>query len=371
MSDINSIAFALDPANVPSFLLDWEVTKRCNLDCGYCATGEFGGHDNSLEHPPVAECLQSIDFMYEYVDLYMRHKKPSQRKVVLNVYGGESLFHPDIVEILEACRDRYAKYKDAWHLTITCTTNGVVGANRWAQIVPLVDMFMMSYHAEALPKQQQQYLDNVMYLKQHNRRVKCVVMMHNNPKLFEQSQTVVEFCKTNNIDHVAKALDNSEANWSYNSAQQQSMKVHWITKSELSNRPVIEQGRACCGGRKLSVNGDLKSRDTFVHRQGFRDWYCSVNWFFLFVNQSNGTVYTNKDCMTSTTNRVEPLGRLKEYQQILDTVQQQLDTQSMPIIRCVKDSCRCGFCAPKAQNLEDFMSLIERNVPDKVFLQST
>jgi hypothetical protein len=148
------------------------------------------------------------------------------------------------------------------------------------------------------------------------------------------------------------------------------MKIHWITKSELSNKPVIEQGRACCGGRKLSTNGDLKSRNTFVHQQGFRDWYCSVNWFFLFVNQSNGTVYTNKDCMTSTTNRVEPLGRLKEYQQILDTVKQQLDTQSMPVIRCIKDTCRCGFCAPKAQNLEDFMGLIERNVTDKVFLQS-
>ena len=98
MTDINSIAFALDPTNVPAFLLDWEVTKLCNLDCTYCTTGViWGSHDNTTKHPPVAECLKSIDFMYEYVDLYMSHKKLSQRKVNLNVYGGESLFHPDIV----------------------------------------------------------------------------------------------------------------------------------------------------------------------------------------------------------------------------------------------------------------------------------
>ena len=47
MSNVKSIGFALDPNNVPSFLLDWEVTKLCNLDCSYCGIGIDGGHDNS------------------------------------------------------------------------------------------------------------------------------------------------------------------------------------------------------------------------------------------------------------------------------------------------------------------------------------
>lgn len=42
MTDIKSIGFALDPTNVPSFLLDWELTKLCNLDCSYCSTGIDG-----------------------------------------------------------------------------------------------------------------------------------------------------------------------------------------------------------------------------------------------------------------------------------------------------------------------------------------
>ena len=112
----------------------------------------------------------------------------------------------------------------------------------------------------------------------------------------------------------------------------------------------------------MSVNNDLKSSVPFVVQQGFRDWYCSVNWFFLFVQQLTGNIYTNKDCRTSTTGQVEPLGNILEYQKILDTVKQQLDNRSMPIIKCVKDICMCGFCAPKADNIKDYKELFERQL---------
>lgn len=384
MNKINSIAFALDPTNVPAFLLDWELTKLCNLDCSYCATGvEWGSHDNTTQHPPVDECLQTIDFMYEYVDLYMKFKKPSQRKVILNVYGGESLFHPDIVEILQECRKRYQSYKDSWNLTITCTTNGVVGENHWERIVPLIDEFTMSYHAENLPKQKQQYLNNVLYLKNNNKKFKCIVMMHNNEELFEDSKQVVKFCQDNKINFLAKAIDCSDEQFAYNKNQFDQLKTFWIKKESLNknsdyNNQInsiggdnkvqsIAQGRACCGGRKISLNNDLKSNITFIPKQGFKDWYCSVNWFFLFVQQLTGNVYTNKDCRTSTTGRVEPLGQLKNYKEILTTLKKQLDEHSMPVIKCVKDICMCGICAPKSVDLDSYYNLMKRNLSINVF----
>ena len=385
MSDITSIAFALDPTNTPSFLLDWELTKLCNLDCSYCATGTDGGHDNTTSHPPLAECLASIDFMYAYVDEYMKYKRPTQRKVILNVYGGESLFHPDIVEILGACRAKYAQYKTRWHLTITCTTNAVVGPARWQQIVPLIDEFSLSYHAENLPKQHQQYLDNALYLKQHQRRFKCVVMMHNDPLMWERASTVIEFCKEHSLRYVAKTVDSAAEEWSYSPKQFSTLKTFWINQTPVSKQaeytaslahittdePVtsINEGRACCGGRKLSIDGDLKSCVSFVPKQGFTGWSCSVNWFFLFVRQVNGEVYFNKDCKMSTTGRVEPIGNLSDSQQIIDTLKHQLDTRSMPVVQCAKSICLCGFCAPKAAAREDFDKLIKRHVDSDVFLQ--
>jgi hypothetical protein len=98
-----------------------------------------------------------------------------------------------------------------------------------------------------------------------------------------------------------------------------------------------------------------------VPRQGFRDWYCSVNWYFLFVEQLTGQVYTNKDCKTSTTGRVEPLGTLDNSQQIIETVKAQL-LSGMPVIRCVKDRCACGYCAPKAEDQTSFRNLMKRHL---------
>jgi MoaA/NifB/PqqE/SkfB family radical SAM enzyme len=369
MNSINSIGFALDPTNVPSFLLDWELTKLCNLDCSYCPTGIDGGHDNTTKHPPLDDCLRSIDFMYQYVDQYMKYKKESQRKVVLNVYGGESLFHPDIVEILEAARTKYEQYKDLWHLTVNCTTNGAIGQKQWERIVPLIDEFTVSYHSENLPKQKKQVLANLLYLKEHNRRFKCVVMMHNNQTLFRDSESIIDFCKEHNIRHVAKPLDNQQEEWQYTGDQYSKLKTYWMVPEVVVKDKVqaIQEGRSCCGGRKLSLNGNLKSSVGFVPRQGFEGWSCSVNWFFLFVRQLDGAVYTNKDCLMSTTGNVEPLGNISDTQKIISTLQAQLETGTMPIIKCKKNICRCGFCAPKAESQSDFLDLIKRNVPVDVF----
>ena len=367
MDTVNSIGFALDPTNVPTFLLDWELTKLCNLDCSYCPSGIDGGHDNTTKHPLLEECLKSIDFMYKYVDQYMRYKKESQRKVVLNVYGGESLFHPDIVEILRECHSRHEQYRDRWYLTVTCTTNAIVGKRHWAEIVPFVDEFTVSYHAENLPKQKQQYLDNILYLKEQGKRFKAIVMMHNDPVMFADAESVIDFCKLHDIRYLAKPLDNVGEQWEYSPGQ----------FAKITEQPVkfvktvssIAEGRACCGGRRLSLNGDLKSNVGFVPRQGFEGWSCSVNWFFLFVRQVDGAVFTNKDCRMSTTGQVEPLGNISNAQKIISTIIEQLENSTMPIIKCKKTICRCGFCAPKAESETDFRALIKRNVPVDVFLK--
>ena len=203
-------------------------------------------------------------------------------------------------------------------------------------------------------------------------------MMHNNKELFEDSESIAQFCNTHGIRYVLKPLDNTGDEWKYSIDQFEKMKTFWINtvpeSKKDNNRKIfqilnegtkvssIHEGRACCGGRKLSINSDLKSNVTYVPKQGFRDWYCSVNWFFLFVQQLTGNIYTNKDCRTSTTGRVEPLGNLRSTKELLDNVKTQLDNHSMPVIKCVKDICQCGFCAPKADNMKDYKELFDRQL---------
>jgi Radical SAM superfamily len=379
MNSIESIAFALDPKNIPSFLLDWEVTKVCNLDCSYCGTGVDGGHDNTTKHPSLTECLKTLDFMYEYVDLYMKHKKPNQRKVILNVYGGESLFHPDIVEILEHARQKYLAYKEKWYLTISCTTNAIVGPTQWEKIVPLIDNFTLSYHSENLPKQKDIFKSNALYLKAINKPFRTVIMMHDKSEYWQDGLQMVEYLKENNIAYVTKALDNEDRY--YTQEQFKTLKTFWVKNvsttqqcnysdqldtvgSSCDKVSSLEEGRACCGGRKLSINGDLKSSLTFVPRQGFQDWYCSVNWFFLFVQQLTGNVYTNKDCRMSFSGGVAPIGNIADSQKIITELDSQLKNKNMPVIQCAKSVCVCGFCAPKAQKKIDFDNLMSRHIID-------
>jgi len=366
MNPVKSITFGLDPSAPPAFLLDWELTKKCNLDCSYCAIGEFGGHDNSTQHPPIEDCVKSIDFMYEYVDLYMQYRKESNRKVVLNVYGGESLVHPDILKILDSVQEKYQQYKDRWELTVTCTTNAIVGDRMWSKIIPHIDEFIVSYHPENIPKQKEQYKKNILELKRLNRRFKCVMLMHNDKEMFADVERMVEFCKQNDLPYFLKRLDNNDDKWAYTGTQFNKINANFNKEVDSSDKKVlsIAQGRACCGGRKMCVNGNYKENLLYINKQGFKDWYCSVNWYFLFLRQYNGKVYSStKDCLTNvTTNRVEPLGNINNYQVMLDTLKTQLETNSMPVIKCVKDICVCGYCAPKADTQEEINELLKYRI---------
>jgi pyruvate-formate lyase-activating enzyme len=367
MNPIKSITFGLDPSAPPAFLLDWELTKKCNLDCSYCAIGEFGGHDNSTQHPPIEECVKSIDFMYEYVDLYMQYRKESNRKVVLNVYGGESLVHPQILEILQQVKDKQQKYKHRWELTITCTTNGIVGTRMWSKIIPYIDEFIVSYHPENIPKQKEQYKKNILQLKKINKRFKCVMLMHNDKEMFNDVERMVQYCKDNQLPFFLKRLDNTEEQWAYTGKQFQKIQANFgDNEVEEPDEKVlsISKGRACCGGRKMCVNGNYKENLLYINKQGFKDWHCSVNWYFLFLRQYNGKVYSStKDCLTNvTTNRVEPLGNIDNYQVMLDTLRTQLETKSMPVIKCVKSICVCGYCAPKAESRVELTGLLKHKI---------
>lgn len=376
MTDIHSIESAIDPNNKPLFLLDWELTKLCNLDCSYCPTGpESGGHDNSTNHPPLDRCLKTIDLMYEYVDAYQSYKKSWLQSVVLNVYGGESLFHPDIQTILQEVRCRHKKY--SWDLTVTCTTNLIIGKHQLSKIIDLIDEFTVSFHSESLPKQQKQCLDNLLLLKQANKKVKCVIVMHNNPDLWNTCISAAEFCKTHDIAYYTKPLDNREPEWEYRHDQKEYFKIYRLEKtvnksierhaqlvqlSDQTDLSGIHSGRSCCAGRCLSTNNNIKESLNFIPKQDFKDWYCSVNWYFVYINQLTEQVYNNKDCRVNFNGTVGPMCTLDTMPDYIKNLKEQLALNTLPTVKCVKRICICGFCAPKADTIEQLNTIMKKYV---------
>jgi hypothetical protein len=104
---------------------------------------------------------------------------------------------------------------------------------------------------------------------------------------------------------------------------------------------------------------NYKSRHFFVNNK-FPDWYCSVNYFFLYVKQVTGEIFVNKDCKMNFEGKVGPIGNLNDTNTILSTVKNQLDANTLPVIQCKKENCLCGLCAPKAKNLTDFKKIMEK-----------
>ena len=373
MPDFSTLEPAIDPNNRITFLLDWELTMKCNLDCSYCDSSTYGGHNNSIPHPPLADCLNTIDFMFEYVDQYMQRRRPAFRHVVLNVYGGESLHHPDIVEILTQVHQRYKQYQYQWSLRVTCTTNAIVTSRKLQQIIPLIDEFTVSYHTEARPRDKAVFLNNILQIKNAGVDIKCVVLMHPEPELFADAQQMIQWLTDNGVRHLPRQLDHSTSDTQFNYETKQ---VTWFKKlySDKSFQPqqvepvavlddqgrtdLASTGRACCGGRQLCLNSNFKSREFFVDNH-FTDWYCSVDQFFLYIKQVNGEIFVNKDCKMNYQGEVGPIGNLNNTPKLLSELAHNLNTTA-PVIQCKKSRCYCGLCAPKAQTLEQYYQTIKK-----------
>jgi len=343
---------AVDPNNRISFLLDWELTLKCNLDCSYCGPG----HDNSTRHPDLATCLESIDFMFEYVDLYMSTKPSGLQYVILNVYGGESLYHPDIITVLEQVHERYKPYQEHWHLTVTTTTNAIISPRQLEKIIPLIDEFTVSYHTEATDRQKQQFRDNLITIRDSGRRQKCIVLMHQQTELFEDANRMIAWLTENNIGFIPKQLDGD-----YKYSNQQIVWFDRLNESKTFGTTVNEQPnrRACCGGRQLCTNQNYKERYHYATNQ-FPDWYCSVNHFFLHVKQVTGEIFVNKDCRMNYEAQVGPIGHLGNTDLMLSKLKIQLDNGTLPVIQCKKSQCVCGLCAPKAKDLETYQVIMKK-----------
>lgn len=365
---------SIDPENKITFLLDWELTMKCNLDCSYCDSELYGGHDNSTKHPPLNDCLKTIDFMFQYVDLYMKTKIRGLKYVVLNVYGGESLHHPHIVTILNAVHEKYKIYQSDWQLIITTTTNAIISEKKLVEIIPLINEFTVSYHVECTPKQKEQFRKNLLIIKQHNTRVKCIVLMHPESKLFDDATDMINWLTSHNIKHLPRQLDHpiTETQFNYDSQQ-----VVWFnnlynaktyrveqTHPELTidihgNTDLSDSGRACCGGRQLCLDQNYRSREFFVNNK-FTNWYCSVNHFFLYIKQVTGEIFTNKDCKMNFDGHVGVIGSLDHSKDLLDYTRENLKNDTLPTIQCKKLKCLCGLCAPKSADLPTYNNIMKK-----------
>jgi hypothetical protein len=368
----------IDENRKPIFYITWESTLKCNLDCTYCGKD---AHDNSVPHPPLEECLDTADFLLEYADLYMSKRNEKYQHVSLNIFGGESLFHPNIVEILKYLKEQHKTKKYTWSLGLSTVTNAVVKERIWDRILDLVDYFTISYHAEANAEQQDLVRKNLLTLKSKGKNYHCAIMMH--PQHWDNCQSMIQWCEGNDIKCLPRQIDHGPFNFKFYYTRPQ---AEWFSgfyqtgssscgscETGCKKTPLFDslknkvfsivnlesKGRSCCGGTPFHLDQNYEQTETHIQNR-LKGWHCSVNHFFVFVKQVSGEIFLNKDCRVNFDQEVGPIGHLKDSKKILEKLKQDLDNDTLPTVICAKNKCWCGLCAPKAVSKEKYQEIIQK-----------
>jgi MoaA/NifB/PqqE/SkfB family radical SAM enzyme len=359
---LTSIQPAIHPRSRMAFLIDFLITLKCNYDCSYCAVGPIG-HDNSTKHPEYEQCIKMLKQLYEYVDVMMMAKKEHSRDAVMNMYGGEAVFHPRFVDIAEATSREFEKYRSRWRLRRRLTTNGTATHEAWKKIMDHLEGVTMSYHTYGPPKLKKLFHKNLEHVVDIKKEYDIVVLMYPHEDHWDECRQFMRYCKTNKLNARPRLLDGGKGKYSEKHIDELG---EFFNEDDLSHiKPdanVSLAGRACCGGRPLCTNGNLRTSQILVPRgtEGYKGWTCSANQFFICGHNVSGEYFTNKDCHVRLDQTRGPIATIDSMPAYTDKIRQQIIKEGAPpVLTCVQDNCLCGTCAPKARSPEELQQIMK------------
>lgn len=130
-------------------------------------------------------------------------------------------------------------------------------------------------------------------------------------------------------------------------------------------------GRPCCGSRTMCLTkGTEDTKSKFVDYREFQGWMCSVNWFFMHIEQQTDSVFHHQTCQAKFDQTRGPIGKLSDADKILEELEKNLKNGTMPTVVCPKHTCGCGLCAPKSMYKEKYQEVLYKHVDKDVFKNS-
>lgn len=349
---------AIKLKNPEPLMVTWDIVRRCNLDCTYC---ENTRHDTYSKLPKLAELVGTFDFVKQYTDLY-NSKRVEQTVTNIDFTGGEPTINPDFWPLLD-----YIKQTGGFRLSLT--TNGTWGPKFTQRILDNFSHATISWHAEDALNERT--IENILELHSAGLSVQVNVMLHSD--YFDKAISICDMLKEKGIkinpvpigDGVQTRKgwfidsDGSNRRTSHEYTEEhQDWFYNWMgqTRKATAASEGTDVGRACCGGRCTQGKVDGEWQEVKLVNNRFKDWYCTVNWYFLHIDQYNGDVFHHQTCQATHTGR-GPIGNLSDTQLILDNVTTMLSQDTIAPIVCPNQRCGCGMCVPKARDLDDFKQL--------------
>ena len=355
----------IDVVRAEPFLITWDLGRRCNYDCSYCPPHR---HDNTSSHAEWTALTAGADFVFEYAELMARYRQ--SKDIHISFTGGEPTVHPKFIEFAKYIRQQYnTNYKDKFNLHLDLTTNGAMSKRIASAVIENFDYATVSYHAEAVDKLKSQVISRIEQFAESSIGLKVNVMLH--AQHFEECKTLCETLRQKQIKFVPRAIGedpDSRSKFAHTYTQDQ---IDWFQKFWGRTSQDTLTGRPCCGGRTFktcSSGGDQEVK--FINFRKFKDWHCSVNWFFLHVEQQTDSVYHHQTCQATFDGRGS-IGKISEGKKIIDTFRNQLESKTMPIIVCPNQFCGCGLCTPKSIDRTKLLDVLPATISDMTIFNSS
>lgn len=366
------------------FQVTWDLGRRCNYDCSYCPAHR---HDNFSPHASLDELKSAVDFLFEYIDVYM--EKRSYKHTSISFTGGEPTVNPNFIPFVKYLKEEYeAKYQDKWACGFALTSNGAMSAKMADAVMENLGHITVSYHAESDNKLKQQVRDRIKQFHDADYSISCNVMFH--AAYFDECKDLCDYLHDLGVKYVPRIIGeepDSKSNFAhmYTDEQLDYMKNYWTYKNAELNETQEEAaqlsnagektsekkklgmtiGRPCCGSREmcLSLNGESR-KSTFVDLREFKGWHCSVNYFFLHLEQQTDSVFHHQTCQARFDQTRGPIGKISEGDKILAELKHKLNTNTLPTIICPKHTCGCGLCAPKSKYIDNYNKVMEGHLEE-------
>lgn len=332
-------------------MITWDTGRRCNFDCSYC---DVTRHDLVSPLTTLDDFRDTYHFIQKYTQIY---KQPNAN---IAFTGGEPTVNPNFWNFINEVEE----------FTLGLTTNGTFAPNKLDVIQNKFVAATISWHAEIDPKLRQRAIDNAIQLHTAGFNVRVNVMMHTDfwEDCITAYNTLVDAGVTTNPVIIGDGnLGNTD--WFEDTNGDRRRTSHPYTPeqqkwyfgikgiyTDLINE--IKSGnqlpRSCCGNRSLIGCCKGNWSDIDAVQTNFKGWYCSVNKYFMHIEQHTGNVYHHQTCQARFEGKKGPIGNLKNIPAILQYAKSNLNNT----IVCPNQRCGCGMCAPKARDKIEFDRLV-------------
>lgn len=232
-----------------SIHVEWNLGKRCNLDCAYCPA-EI--HDNFSPHT-------DISILEKTVDRLAALDKP----VRISLTGGEPCVHPKIESLLAYMRPRVE-----W---INVTTNVTRTAN-WYINQPFVNHWVFSLHFE-----DEQWEERACKIVDFNQGqltpFQVNVMTHH--EHMDRAKKAVEYFDYKNVPYVLRRIRWTERHDWFDDMKYSAEDLNWLLNNESTAKPNV-----IIDDKELYHANDIIKE----HKNKFEGWSCAAGIESLMIN---------------------------------------------------------------------------------------